>query len=243
MAVPIQPAPLLTPVVDASGRPSAALVRWFNQVQAATQVVAGNSASIASGAAQTAANTSAIAALNAQIAVWNAALTAAQSQLAELETDVASDEAALAGLHQFLSGPYDPPPYAVGADGDYYLSSASSVLYGPKAGGAWPLPGIPLGGRAPSRTVSANVTAIPTDYGLRVNAAAAPVTVTTPLVPASGQKLNVKKIDSTQNAVTVAGNTLGGTPATVEGNSTLVTLIPGTALELEWDGVSGWWLI
>jgi uncharacterized membrane protein YgdD (TMEM256/DUF423 family) len=40
------------------------------------------------------------------------------------------------------------PAGSVGTDGDFYLDTAASVLYGPKANGAWPAPGVSLVGPA-----------------------------------------------------------------------------------------------
>ncbi|MGC4393790.1 hypothetical protein [Hydrogenophaga sp. T2] len=40
------------------------------------------------------------------------------------------------------------PGDSVGNDGDYYLDTAASLLYGPKAGGAWPPLGVSLTGPA-----------------------------------------------------------------------------------------------
>jgi hypothetical protein len=39
------------------------------------------------------------------------------------------------------------PDNTVGHDGDFYLDTAAEVLYGPKAGGAWPTPGTSLTGQ------------------------------------------------------------------------------------------------
>ncbi|CAG9184540.1 hypothetical protein LMG23992_05261 [Cupriavidus laharis] len=43
-----------------------------------------------------------------------------------------------------LSGSVDPTS-GVGNDGDYYINTSTSTLFGPKADGTWP-PGVPLGG-------------------------------------------------------------------------------------------------
>ncbi|WP_029049064.1 hypothetical protein [Cupriavidus sp. amp6] len=43
-----------------------------------------------------------------------------------------------------LSGSVDPTD-GVGNDGDYYINTSTSTLFGPKADGTWP-PGVPLGG-------------------------------------------------------------------------------------------------
>lgn len=44
---------------------------------------------------------------------------------------------------QLLHG-HGAPTGAVGADGDYYLNQDSTTLYGPKASGSWPAPGVTL---------------------------------------------------------------------------------------------------
>ena len=46
---------------------------------------------------------------------------------------------------QLLSGAVAPTS-ADGSDGDYYIDRSTNILYGPKTGGAWPTPGIALGG-------------------------------------------------------------------------------------------------
>lgn len=50
-----------------------------------------------------------------------------------------------AGL--LLFGTVDPTD-PIGINGQYYINTTSMLLFGPKAGGSWPLPGIPLGGGA-----------------------------------------------------------------------------------------------
>lgn len=49
--------------------------------------------------------------------------------------------------HGVLSGT-GAPGSSVGSDGDFYIDTAASVLYGPKAGGAWPGTGVSLIGPA-----------------------------------------------------------------------------------------------
>ncbi len=44
------------------------------------------------------------------------------------------------------------PTSSVGNNGDYYINTSTSTLFGPKADGAWP-PGVPLGGGGSGGTV------------------------------------------------------------------------------------------
>ena len=39
-----------------------------------------------------------------------------------------------------------PPASSTGADGDFYIDTSAQVIYGPKAGGAWPTPGTSIVG-------------------------------------------------------------------------------------------------
>ncbi len=48
---------------------------------------------------------------------------------------------------QLLNG-VGAPATSVGSDGDFYLDTRAMVLYGPKASGAWPTPGVDLNGPA-----------------------------------------------------------------------------------------------
>jgi hypothetical protein len=49
--------------------------------------------------------------------------------------------------HTVLNGT-GTPSNSVGSDGDFYIDTAANVLYGPKAGGTWPSPGVSLIGPA-----------------------------------------------------------------------------------------------
>jgi hypothetical protein len=46
---------------------------------------------------------------------------------------------------ELLSGA-GAPANANGSDGDFYVDTTNGVLYGPKANGVWPVPGVALGG-------------------------------------------------------------------------------------------------
>lgn len=49
-----------------------------------------------------------------------------------------------------------PPASTAGNDGDFYIDTAADVLYGPKAGGTWPTPGVSLvGPQGPAGTTGA----------------------------------------------------------------------------------------
>ena len=47
-----------------------------------------------------------------------------------------------------MLGGVSPPSYDIGKDGEYYLDGSTGILYGPKAGGAWPASGLSLVGPA-----------------------------------------------------------------------------------------------
>jgi len=73
--------------------------------------------------------------------VWPAGVSLAGPAGAKGETGATGNTGA-AG-HTILSGSVDPTD-SVGNDGDYYVNTATSILFGPKANGTWP-PGAPLG--------------------------------------------------------------------------------------------------
>lgn len=54
------------------------------------------------------------------------------------------------------------PGVSVGNDGDFYLDTAADVLYGPKAGGGWPVNGVSLVGAPGSPGTGATVTSLAT---------------------------------------------------------------------------------
>lgn len=60
---------------------------------------------------------------------------------------------------QLLSGT-GAPTAATGRDGDFYLDQLTKILYGPKTGGMWPVPGIQLGGPAALSTFNDTPAAI-----------------------------------------------------------------------------------
>ena len=70
-----------------------------------------------------------------------------------------------------------------------------------------------------------------------MNATSAPVTITLPAAPSLFQVMNIKKIDSTANAVTISGN-----GANVEGQASLAFELAGMSIEIQFDGTA-WWVI
>ncbi len=89
--LPIQPPPR-------TGNPLPEWVRWYNQIQLATQVVASNSVAITAGAAASSANSTAIAGLTTSLSAVSAGLTLAQASLTSLGLARVTDEAAIAAL-------------------------------------------------------------------------------------------------------------------------------------------------
>lgn len=71
----------------------------------------------------------------------------------------------------FLAGA-GAPTATVGANGDYYFDTAASMLYGPKAGGAWPASGSAIGVTATPRTyyVDISMSGVATVAGSSVQA-------------------------------------------------------------------------
>jgi hypothetical protein len=61
------------------------------------------------------------------------------------KTTVQQLAGAIAGAANTILNGVGPPTAAIGNNGDFYIDTGNSVIYGPKAGGAWP-PGVPLVG-------------------------------------------------------------------------------------------------
>jgi hypothetical protein len=89
----------------------------------------------------------------------------------------------------------------------------------------------------PQRTITASTTALATDAMLFANAASGAITVTLPATPSTNQIVEVKKIDSSANAVTL-------TPATgtLDGAASVSWSLSLLALEVQFDGAN-WWII
>lgn len=67
---------------------------------------------------------------------------------------VADTDLTTGGTGVLISGTASPPASGTGSNGDYYLSSATGLTWGPKAAGAWPtLPFIPSNQPVPARAL------------------------------------------------------------------------------------------
>lgn len=98
------------------------------------------------------------------------------------------------------------------------------------------------GGATPStlteRTVTASTTIGALDYTIFADATAGPLTVNYDPAPLSGRVLNVKKIDSTLNAVTHDGN-----GHNIEGGATVVVTTPGLSLQTQYRSAGAEWRV
>lgn len=83
------------------------------------------------------------------------------------------------------------------------------------------------------RTVTANTTVSYSDAMVLCDCSAGAITVTLPS-PIGGSQVNIKKIDSSLNSLTISG--------TIDGYSSVVTSVQGTSLDLKGDG-SKWRII
>jgi hypothetical protein len=93
-----------------------------------------------------------------------------------------------------------------------------------------------LTAQKPIRTVTANDTATNADYTILCDATSGVITETLPASPITGAIMNIKKIDSSSNAVTVSGN-----GKNVEGASTAVLTIQGMSITIQYN--TAWWVI
>jgi len=75
------------------------------------------------------------------------------------------------------------------------------------------------------------------DYTLLANSSTAGFTITLPATPNSGEILNVKKVDSSANTVTINGN-----GKTIDGLSTLTINTQNQSYTLQYDG-TGWYIL
>ena len=87
-------------------------------------------------------------------------------------------------------------------------------------------------------TKTASYPATTTDYTIIVNATIAPVIITLPDTPTTGQELHIKKIDSTSNAVVI---TRGGS-ALIDGLTSVSIDVQWTSYTLQYDGTN-WFLL
>ena len=126
------------------------------------------------------------------------------------------------------------PGGGVGVDNDFYYDPAAKIMYGPKASGVWPA-GISLdgGGGAVVNSASSNVTlssSSPNVQYIPCDATSAAFNVTLPLalVGIVGQIFQIKKIDSSGNAVTILRN----------GSDQILGTSLVTSLSLDYQGKS-----
>lgn len=96
----------------------------------------------------------------------------------------------------------------------------------------------PVVGVLPIVTKTANYTLTTSDYTVRVDATSGAITITLPLAPVHGQVYNTKKIDSSVNNVTVAGN-----GHNIDGAASTTIVTQYTNLTIQYDGVSTTWNI
>lgn len=90
-----------------------------------------------------------------------------------------------------------------------------------------------------ARSISATGSVAADDYALFVDASGGAVTVNLPAVASnSGRVLNVKKVDSSGNAVTLDGNA----SETIDGATTLAISTQYQSYTVHCDG-SAWWII
>lgn len=93
-----------------------------------------------------------------------------------------------------------------------------------------------------SGSITSNYSILTTDYTLLVNAVGGPVTVTLPLASTlhlSGKIYNVKKTDSSANAVTVA--TSGAD--TIDGSATFVLSFANQSVTMQGGGTTQWYVL
>lgn len=95
-----------------------------------------------------------------------------------------------------------------------------------------------VGFAIPVLTATGDYLATTFDYTLRVDATAAPITITLPASPAHGEIKNIKKIDSSVNAVTIDGGT-----HSIDGALTVVVSTQYTNITLQYDTISTTWSI
>ena len=90
-----------------------------------------------------------------------------------------------------------------------------------------------------ARSISTTGSVAADDYALFVDASGGAVTVNLPAVASnSGRVLNVKKVDSSGNAVTLDGNA----SETIDGATTLAIATQYQSYTVHCDG-SAWWII
>lgn len=122
------------------------------------------------------------------------------------------------------------PSSGLGVDGDFYIDTTVSRLYGPKASGVWGS-GVSIIGPTgatgatgaqgdwsaaqPNRTWSSSTTLVNGDAGklILVDSATA-ISVTTSLNLAVGQRIDFLITNSTPPTISASGTTLNGTPTT-----------------------------
>lgn len=98
--------------------------------------------------------------------------------------------------------------------------------------------GAPVAGVLSIVTKTANYTLVSTDYTIRADATSGAITMTLPASPTAGRIYNIKKIDSSVNTVTIAGNGYN-----IDGAASTVIVTQYTNLTIQYDGTSTTWNI
>jgi hypothetical protein len=137
----------------------------------------------------------------------------------------------------------DAPTVGIGADGDFYLRTTDTTLYGPKTGGAWGSPvsligeGASGGLIAPVTIVAAQspYTLLDTQRTVLADCTNGPITVIPPNpIGRAGKEWTIKKLDATTNPVTIdpAG------AVTIDGLLSVETVNSKDAVTFESDDVA-----
>lgn len=99
--------------------------------------------------------------------------------------------------------------------------------------------GVTISATAPvTRNVTANYTVVSTDNTVFANAAGGGFTVTLPATPTAGETHNIKKTDSTRQAVIISGN-----GNNIDAYTTVTVNVPYTSIEVQWNSPTSTWQI
>lgn len=121
-----------------------------------------------------------------------------------------------------------------GNNGDFYLNTATTTLYGPKAAGAWPA-GVPLIGTGhTSATKTGNYTLTTSNEVILADATGAAITLTLPTAVGNTNMYVAKKTDSTINPVTVATTSA----QTIDGAAQVIIFNGGDSVRVVSDGAN-----
>ena len=111
------------------------------------------------------------------------------------------------------------------------ISSSASIPY-------TDISGAPVPGLLAITTKTTNYTCTNSDYTIRADATSGALTITLPSVPDSGRVLNIKKVDTSSNSLTVSGN-----GHNIDGQATMTIGVPYTNMMVQYDGTSTTWNI